>query len=146
MRRIYLLLIALALAWTAASAQASLNIGKLFDGSFRNDDKVVETVISGSALSGYNLKLYRSLTITGDASRADRIEPLVRADARAAIDREVINKQGRLYYGFYQLKPLSDSRRRYILYLNQFPAGGHKIILLYLEGKATPSQVKEMLK
>lgn len=145
MMRLCLLILAMALS-AGASAQTGLSIAKLFDGSYRDKENVVETVITGSALDSYKLDKYRSITVTGCPDEADIFEPLVRDDARRAVSREVINKSGRLYYGFYQLKSTSTGRNRYLLYLNQFPAGGKKIILLYLEGSATADRVRKMLK
>lgn len=146
MKRLYLLMAMLAISMTALYAQSSLNIAQLFDGRYQNDPDAVETLITGSSLRPYNLSVYRSITITGDKSHAEVIEPLVRRDARKAVDREVINKAGRLYFGFYHMPPTSSGDERYILYLNRHPVGGNKIILLYLEGSASQQQVKRLLK
>ncbi len=144
-RLISLSIIAIVAVFTAA-AQTGLGINELFDGRFRSIPSSQETIIKkGDALEAYNLDLYHSLTIRGVASVADEIEPVVTRDGAKATDREVSYRDGKLYYGFYTL-PAHKGIRRYIIYLNQHPAGGDKIILLYLQGDASPATVKKLLK
>ena len=64
-----------------------------------------------------------------------------------ALDKEVAFRNGRLYYGYYTLKPMSDGElNRYLFYLNQHAVGKDKLILIYIEGKAGRADVKKMLK
>lgn len=140
--RLLITIIAVTLGMAAASAQSGLHIAGLFDGKYRDTVNGTETIIDGSALAPYKLDKYISLTVESDSESVATIEPLVRADGRGAIDREVIQKKGVLYYAFYQLKPLGSGTNRYILYVNR----KNKIILVYLEGPATPAQVKKILK
>ena len=69
----------------------------------------------------------------------------MRRDGADALSREVQFRDGRLFYGFYRLRRHNDLNR-YIFFLNQLAAGGNKVILIYLEGSASPEQVKKMLK
>lgn len=140
--RLLITIIAVTLGMAAASAQSGLHIAGLFDGKYRDTVNGTETIIDGSALAPYKLDKYISLTVESDSESVATIEPLVRADGRGAIDREVLQKKGVLYYAFYQLKPLGSGTNRYILYVNR----KNKIILVYLEGPATPAQVKKILK
>ena len=140
--RLLITIIAVTLGMAAASAQSGLHIAGLFDGRYRDTVNGTETIIDGAALAPYRLDKYVSLTVESDPEVVETIEPLVRADGRGAVDREVIQKKGALYYAFYQLKPLANGTNRYILYVNR----KKKIILVYLEGPATPAQVKKILK
>lgn len=145
MKRLLTLTLIGLLVALAAAAQKGLGINELFDGRFRSDSDVKETIIKSSDLEDYDLTLYHSLTLTGKPDLVGIIEPLVSRDGTSASDREVSYRNGHLYYGFYSLRPKGD-KNRYIVYLNQHPAGGNKIILIYLEGEASADKVKKMIK
>ena len=145
MKRFINLLILMAVVSVTAVAQENLSIGRLFDGRYHDEPRAAETYIAGGKLSGYDLSLYRSLTLTGMPQEAAPIEKLVTHDAAGAVDREVSYRDGGLYYGFYELKPVK-STRRYLFYLNQNRNKGDKIIIIYLEGKASRDKIKAMLK
>ena len=66
-------------------------------------------------------------------------------DSRSATDREVSYRDGRIYYAFLTLKPIKG-KNRYVFYLNQNLAGGDKIILIYMSGKADANKIKKMIK
>ena len=143
-----LLLIIMAAAMIPAeiSAQGGLNIGQAFTPRFRDLKGTTETLIVKDRLRNVNLEKYHSLSISGHPETGKELEAMVTADGRTAVSKEVRYKGGHLYYGFYQLPSIKHSVRRYIIYLNGHLAGDPKIILLYLEGSATPEQVKKMLK
>lgn len=144
MKRIVIAMLVMICGQMVCLAQKGLAINQLFDGRYRKDPAAVETMVRGTAVQKYDLDLYRSVTVTGRASDADAMVPLIKADAKNAVDSEESYKDGKLYYGFYSLG--GKSTNRYILYLNQHVAGGDKIVLLYLEGDAGVSRVKRMLK
>lgn len=129
-----------------AVAQKGLNINNLFDGRYRDDSRVTETVIEGGNLKDYGLDIYHSLTLTDAPDEAASIEALVSRDGSNAIDREISYRDGGLYYAFYELKPLSMLYRRYLFYLNQHKGKGNKIIVIYLQGTASKDKIKTMLK
>lgn len=145
MKRIITLLMLWAIGASASLAQEQLNIAEIFDGRYHDEPRATETQISGDKLSPYSLTLYRSLTLTDMPEAADEIEPLVTRDGTKAIDREVAYRDGGLYYGFYQLQR-RGTKQCYLFYLNQNRAKGNKIILIYLEGYASPDKIKSMLK
>lgn len=136
----------LAIASTAWP-QDGLQVNSLFDGRYRDNPAATETILSGPALSDYELKRYHGLTLTGTPDAADRIEPLVTRDGSTAINREVSYRSGRLYYGFYQL-PQLNGLNRYLFYINQHvgKSGGNNIVIIYLEGKARRETIMKMLK
>ena len=141
-----LFLMLLLAAAIPAAAQEGLAVGALFDGRYRDIPDARETIISGGQLKKHKLSTYRSITLTdADNESADAIERAVRRDGADALSREVQFRDGRLFYGFYRLRRHNDLNR-YIFFLNQLAAGGNKVILIYLEGSASPEQVKKMLK
>ncbi|WP_300911575.1 DUF6108 family protein [Muribaculum intestinale] len=141
-----ILTIAMSSALTAG-AQDGLNINSLFNGPYRDNVHATETVISGSGLWEYNLSVYHSLTLSGLPGEVSVFEAAVMKDAAGALDKEVAFRNGRLYYGYYTLKPVPDSElNRYLFYLNQHAVGKDKLILIYIEGRAGRTAVKRMLK
>lgn len=145
MKRIISLLMLWVIGASSSIAQDQLNIAKIFDGRYHDESRASETQISGDKLSPYSLTLYRSLTLTDMPEEAAKIEPLVTRDGAKAIDREVSYRDGGLYYGFYQLQ-CRGAKQCYLFYLNQNRAKGNKIIIIYLEGFASPDKIKSMLK
>lgn len=145
MRQLLTALVLLATA-AAATAQEGLSVADVFGGRFNDRAGVRETTISGGSLAAHRLDLYRSLSFDnpGDDDVA-LVERAVKQDGTRATDREVQLRAGRLYYGFYAL-PRRNSKNRYLLYLNQLAAGGDKLLVIYLEGRASAEQVKNMLK
>lgn len=141
------LIIALLLASVlSAAAQTGLATGSLFDGRFRDMPNARETIISGGKLSKYKLSTYRSIAVSdADEATVLSVEAIVKQDGAKAQSREVQYRDGHLFYGFYTLRPASGNNR-YIFYLNQPTSEGNKLIVIYLEGKATPDKVKQMLK
>ncbi len=139
-----LLFIAL-MVTTIASAQTGLNINRVFSDSYRGMKGTSETVLNNANLNKVKIDLYHSISFTGHPELGPAVERLVAKDGSRAVSKEVRYKSGHIYYGFYRLSPL-NSLNRYILYLNGNLAGDNKIILLYLEGKASESQIKKLLK
>lgn len=135
----------LAACLALAIAQKGLAINELFGKRYTDDKQAVVTSIKGSTLEPYHLSRYKSLTVNNRPAEAQVIEPLLAKDATLAIDSETSYRDGKLYYAFYSLPPTEDERR-YIFYLNQSLVGKDKIILMYLQGYASASQVKKMLK
>ncbi len=139
-----LLFIAL-IVTSIASAQTGLEIDRVFSKSYRGMKGASETVLNNANLNKVKINLYHSISFTGHPELGPTVERLVSKDGRRAVSKEVRYKSGHIYYGFYRLPPL-NSLNRYILYLNGNLAGDNKIILLYLEGKASESQIKKLLK
>lgn len=146
MKLLRLLLISLTLASALGSAaQTGLNIEGAFQPRFRNLPGAVETVLVNDKLRNVNLSLYHSLAITGNPGVATELERMVAKDGSQALEKEVRYAAGHLYYGFYSL-PRNGRLNRYLFYLNGHLKGADKIILVYLEGRATRDQVKKLLK
>lgn len=143
-RKIYLWLLALMLAMPL-SAQTGLHIAPLFGGQYRGDRGATEVLMKGRKLAPYKLTLFRSLTLNTALVNLAQVERLVRADGAAAVDKEVGLRGGRLYYGFYQLRPAGKTRR-YLFYRNNSLKPGNArsatLTLIYMEGTATIEELK----
>ena len=104
MKRLLLIIIALMLsAWTM-SAQSRLQVGAVFDGKVVPAKQMKETFIQGGQLQPYNLKQYRSVSLTGDDAILAEVSRRVLADAETATDQEVH------YQGETSSMPSSRSR------------------------------------
>ena len=148
MKRISLIIITCIVASLPILAQSGLNINSLFDGRFKKDPNATELIVTGSSAREINLKVYHSLKVT-QKSQQDLIESLVVKDGVKANDKEVEYRSGQLYYGFYTLPATKSGQNRYIFYLNQnlaHNAPKNIVTLIYMEGKATPEQIKNLIR
>ncbi len=127
-----------------ASAQSQADIDSLFDKKYRKNPDATETVISGDALKGTGLQLYRSLVITGHPELADKIAEGVSRCGSKAVNREIKYVNGKIYYANYTLRPQGRDNR-YIFYLNSNLKGGDRIMLVYMSGTASPEEVKRII-
>ena len=142
-----IIIFAWAMMWPAgAAAQAGLNINRVFSDHYRSMKGATETLVVRDKLASVNLDTYHSMTLTGHPELAAEIERMVSADGRNALSKEVKYHSGRIYYGLYHLKGSRAGVSRYILYLNGHLKGDNRIILLFLEGRATTEPVKKLLK
>ena len=144
-----ILLLAFAIPFSLALwAQKGLHVAQLFDGRYHKRKDATEVLMKGRQLSVYKLTLFRSITLGPQSSNAAAIEPLVKADGRSAIDKEVTTRGGRLAVAFYQL-PSVGKTRRYLYYSNTGAASGSassQISLIYMEGTATLDELKRSFK
>lgn len=152
-KRIVSLMLLLTAVALPAAAQAGLQISKALDGRFRKARNATEIVVTGEKAREIGLKAYHSLTVNGDQKAGRQIESLVSSDGKKAIDKEVEYRDGRIFYGFYTLKPLTKKRpnplvNRFILYMNQNlqrPKPKDAVILIYMESEQNGSYVKSLI-
>jgi hypothetical protein len=138
----------MALATLPVLAQSGLNINSLFDGRYKTNPYAAEYIVTGPAAWEIDLEVYHSLKVT-QKEQQDLIESLVNKDGATALDKEVQLRNGKLYYGFYTLSMTKKGRNRYIFFLNQNLAKKspkNMVTLIYMEGKATPSQIKKLIR
>lgn len=142
-----LTLLFLAFMALAASAQKNMKIDELFADEYRNRDNVVEVIVKGEKVKAYKLTLFRSLTVKNDAALAQKMEQAVNADAKTASDKETGLVGGKLYYGFFSF-PNGNGTYRYLFYRNNLLRKGAapETTIVYMEGKATLKELKEMFK
>lgn len=147
-----LLLSALCLCLMSAIAQKELNIAVYFSEPYLKIEGNQSVHIEGDALEPHNLSLFRSLRIspivTPDTSRR-HLEQNVIEDGKHATKKEVVMIGGRLYYGFYVLPPKDKKTNRYIFYRNNClkpEAKPQELMLVYIEGAASPAELKQIFK
>lgn len=133
-------------------AQEKLAVGKFFSGDFTSRDGVTAVTVSGKKLNPLNLSIYRSVSVPSNSASTPQIERAVKTDGRTASSREVSYRDGHLYFGFYTLPPSGDEMR-YLFYLNSDVApkkipctAPPRATLIYMEGKASPEEIRSMLK
>ena len=145
MKRIFLIITAIMLA-TAAYSQKGMHINAMFNGEGKWKLKFSAAHIEGKSLKPYDLTLFRSITAT-DSRLYQEMEQLVESDTKEAIDKECGYINGKLYYGFFQLKPINN-RYRYIFYRNSSLRDDepNETTIVYMEGYPTLAELKEMFK
>lgn len=133
-----------------AIAQKDLNIAIYFSEPYK--ELTGSSVhIEGGDLTSYNLSLFKSITITPEGTpkkSRDLLEKRVIEDAKIATKKEVVMIGTQLYYGFYVL-PSKGKIHRYIFYRNNLlkpEAKPQEIMLVYIEGKASPTELKQIFK
>lgn len=144
--RIITMLCLLTLCCSGLLAQQQMQIGPLFGKDFQKQQEVTEVIVTGKKLKPYNLTLFRSITLRDRPHEMARMEQLVKADGATAADKEVALIGGKLYFGFYRFQ--DGDTNRYIFYRNQSLRAPHKqeATLVYMEGKASLAEIKEMFK
>lgn len=130
-----------------ANAQNGMAIEQFFDDGLPHAQGADVTAVSitGNKLKDYNLDIYRSVSVTGDPELIRKIERAVTRDGTRAESREVSLKEGHLYFGFYTI-PLKAGDSGYMFYLNTTLTGGNKATLIYMQGEASPEEIKSLIK
>lgn len=152
MKRIMTILLLMTLALTGFAQSQSLHISQFMSNDKnRKTDGTKELYVSGKKLRPYNLSFYHSFTLTNKsdyASLAKQMESAVRADAKTALDKEVVEMNGHLYNAILTLTP--DNRtgnNRYIFYKDTSLKGsGKEVIVVYMEGLATVEEIEKNFK
>ena len=147
MKRITIIILACLLTTMAAMAQNGLNINRLFDGRYKKAAGATEIIVTGSQAQEIGLTVYHSVSVT-DKTQAEIIENLVVQDGSQAIDKEVEDRNGQLYYGFYTM-PKHKRSNRYIFFLNQNLARKspkNVVTLIYMEGSASADKIKKLIR
>lgn len=140
-----LLIIAAICINMGALAQLSPEIRKIFSDYASPDGKTTETIISGEALKGTDLKLYRSLVINDSPDEAVSIAERISKCGVKAVSREVKYIDGQIYYAQFSLTPTSSEKNRYLFYLNSHLKGGNRIMIVYMSGNAKLEQIKKLI-
>ena len=129
-----------------ASAQ-DLHVNDCFSDNILDNKCVTAVKVKGERLDAYKLSTFRSITITDNQHLATWVRKCVAHDASLANDREEGVKNGVLQYGFYVFRK-SGKKYSYIFYRNNNPGKSSitDVTLVYMEGKATLSELKQMFK
>ena len=144
--KIYITLILLCVGTLGSQAQNGLEINRIFK-DFHRADNVTETIVSGAQLVDLGLDTYRSIIVSGDDAKdsAAIIAKAVTADASRAVSKEVSYVDGHLFYAQYTLKPIGN-RNRYIFFVDNTLKGDSRVMLVYMEGQASPEKVRRLIR
>ena len=133
MKRILFTLLLLTCGMVRAVAQDGLEIGQLFSGSLDSDRDAVIVYLSGDALKGYNLTLFRSLDYHCNEQNVHQIERMVLSDSRKAGSREITRRNGHVTDAYLQFNRVRHAGS----------GKPYKLNVVYMEGKATLDQLKK---
>ncbi|GEM_PF-4127936 len=125
-----------------------LQIGKVIQ-KLTDEDNTVCVTMKGKKVAQYNLTYFKSIAIEHpNAYQIERIEQAIRKDASSITNREERTSGSHIAYGFYCLTPNEKGQNRYVFYTNNSLLGksGYKVTLIYLEGKATLTELKKHFK
>ena len=144
-----LTLLLISIGSLSLAAQSGFHIGPLFGNRYQNRKDATEVLLRGKRVKPYKLTLFRSLTLQPQGREATTLEQLVLKDGQTAIDKEVSLRNGHVYYAFYQL-PMAKGQKRYLFFRNNAlaPTRSQKadLTLIYMEGSATLSELKQYFK
>jgi len=135
-----LLLLALWMAPLLAMAQADLQISKVFD-KYSKHNKVVMVELSDQMLTSYNMKLYKSISITDNPTAVTFIRKCLETDQEGAKKIKQVMKGGKLSSAYYQLAKKGKDNR-FILFKND-PQG--TATLVYIETEVETDDIVKML-
>ncbi len=143
--KIYITLLLMTLAALTVNAQKGLAIADVFE-DYHGESYVSETIVSGKQLKGTGLDTYRCIIVNGKHARkcAAKIAGTVAVDAASAVGKEVSYVDGQLFFGQYTMKP-SGKKNRYIFFVNSTLRGDDRVMLVYMEGSASPEQVRKLI-
>ena len=145
-KRLYILLICL---WATIGLSAQeLSIDECFNDNVLTRKSVTAVKVKGERLKAYNLTTFRSITVVGDGRTASWVQRMAKLDAKRATDREEGVKDGKLQYAFYVFRRNKGKTYRYIFFRNNKPEqeAVTEVTLVYMEGKATLAEIKQIFK
>lgn len=145
MKKLIIITLLAVLTSVAGYARSKLNIDTFFDNETISQNGVTMISYHDWQISGHKLKEYKSVTISGNKTLADRLLAAVKKDGANAESKETSYKGGNLYFGFYSMGG-TGNHRRYLLYLNRRPAGEEKSTLIYIEGDVDTGFIRNLLK
>lgn len=147
MNRIILIILFVMHTLMSGAQHLPQNIGRVL----RQERSVVEgyakeVYITGRELRSYNLTSYRSFSIDINSktkAAGKEIEFAVRKDGHDAVDKEIVELAGRLYFAVYSLKQTDSKQKRYLFYKNNtLKNEGGNIVIIYMEGAATLEEIR----
>lgn len=121
-----------------------LNVSPFLKEDFAKNPEVTMVAMSGRKANWKDLTLYKSVSVSGDAQKADAIAGAVRKDGAKAEYKETSYKDGKLHFGLYGLGG-EGYNRKYLFFLDLRPKGTDKTTLIYIEGNWSPDDVKNLI-
>lgn len=145
MKRIMILAAMVIAFWSGCVAQDGLGIAPFFSQTYASNTDVTIVSLSGENAEKRGLTKYRSISVSRNDALADKIGKAVAKDGTRAVSKDVSFKNGRLYFGFYNLGK-ANGDNRYILYLDRRAVGKDKTTMIYIESRLDENSVRKMIK
>ena len=143
MKKILTVLLSMLLLTGTAAAQRDLNCFSVFQGKVVPGKLMVVTEVRGGDMSVYKLDYYKGVSFQVDRETAAEVAELVGRDASVAPGSQTEMTGELLTYALIQPKGRGKTRR-YLCYQARPVGEDWKITILYLEGPATLSDLREM--
>lgn len=132
-----LMLLLMLPATLCAYAQSRLNVDKVFQ-QFGHSKGCKMVEMHDVVLEGYQLKVYKSLVYSQNASA---ITPYLLSDRKEARKIKEVVEDGRIVSGYYMMAPLSKGINRYVLFSRPKEKRG---VVIYIEGTLSPDNVMKL--
>lgn len=126
-------------------AQKGLSVADFFTDTYASNPDVTMISLSGNQIHADGLKIYKSLSVSGNKEIADKVAEAVRKDGSRAKSKEVSYNNGQLYFGFYFLGG-SGTERQYLLFLDRRAMGKDKTTIIYIKGDMDTEGIKKLIK
>lgn len=143
MRKLLSIIIMILASASSAMAQTGLYSNAVFKGKIVPKRQMVVTEVRGAGMSTYRLDYYHGVQFHTDMASVNKVAALVSADILAADSAETEKVDGILTYALVRLKPYRKVRR-YLCYQARLAGSSWIITVLYLEGDATPEDLRNM--
>ena len=135
----------------SASAQKGLCINEVFEGKLIDKQCMQESLIKGENLAPYKLKVLHTVKLAANDNQRARVDHLFNEDMKERIsdddsNMEMESRDGFIYYAIVQLTDNKEGTHRYICYQCKDKANHYDITLVYMEGKASLSDLRKTFK
>lgn len=134
-----------------ASAQKGLRINEVFEGKLIEKQRMGESLVKGENLAAYNLKVLHTVKFGANDKERARVDQLFTEDMKERIsdddsNMEFESRDGFIYYAIVQLTDNKEGTHRYICYQCKERYSHYYITLVYMEGMASLSDLRNTFK
>jgi len=135
----------------SVTAQEGLQMNEVFEGKLIAKQNMQESLIKGDNLASYKLRLLHTAKFAANDAQRDKVEALFNEDMKERLsdddsNMEMENRNGHIYYAIVQLSDKKDGTGRFICYQCREKQKDYDITLVYMEGSASLSHLREKFK
>ena len=134
-----------------ASAQKGLCINEVFEGKLIEKQRMGEALVKGENIAAYNLKVLHTVKFGANDEERAKVDKLFTEDMKERIsdddsNMEFESRDGFIYYAIVQLTDNKEGTHRYICYQCKERYSHYYITLVYMEGEASLSDLRNTFK
>lgn len=150
MRKILVSLTLIAISALVCEAQTGFQADSAFVLVPR--ENVRESRVSGKNLKPYNLDYFRSVRYLSTQDQIDKIVEWMLEDSTGAIDKDIIDSNGKTVYMLLRFNDDRPGRYQYLgfqrkpLSVPDKAPGQAYVTMVYMRGKATPEELSKIFK